>query len=206
MIGVIDYACGNLTSLGSAFRRIGADFQFLTTPTEIEKMTGLVLPGVGHFGHAVRNIDDLGLREPLLQAAGSGIHVLGICLGMQLLFERSDEAGSGSRGLGLISGSVRSLKALGVQGRVPHIGWNELVLTQAEHPLFHGLHDGDDVYFVHSYAAVPALSSDCAATCEYEVTFTAAAARDHVAGVQFHPEKSSTVGRKLLENFCELAC
>lgn len=169
-------------------------------------MSGLVLPGVGHFAHAVRNIDDMGLRKPILQAARNGVPILGICLGMQLLFDGSDEGGPESLGLGLLSGRVRSLKTLGVRGRVPHIGWNELVLTQPEHPLFDGLRDGDDVYFVHSYAASPGSSADCAATCDYEISVTAAVARNDVFGVQFHPEKSSAVGRRILENFCDLAC
>lgn len=206
MLAVIDYDCGNLASLGRSLERLGADYEFTSSPDQLSGKSGIILPGVGHFGFAADRLDALGFRSALSDAVSAGMPLLGICLGMQLLFESSDEAEDGSKGLALVAGQVRSLRSLGVRSRVPHVGWNSLKPLGCESHLLRGVEEGDDVYFVHSFAACPADQAVVMATTSYDVDLTAVVEQGGVFGAQFHPEKSSVVGGIILRNFVNIAC
>ena len=205
MIAIIDYGVGNLFSLKSSFSAIGADTVVTGDPAVIRGAEKLVLPGVGAFGDAAALLRRNGLDKLVKEEASGGKPLLGICLGMQLLFDYSLEYGR-HEGLGLIPGSVRPIGDYIPQGyKIPHIGWNALRFPRDRpvSPLFRYIKEGDWVYFVHSYAG-----TDCEehtiATAEYGPRLTAAVARDSVYGVQFHPEKSGAVGLRILKAFCEL--
>ena len=203
MIAIIDYGVGNLFSLKSSFAAIGAEVRVTDDEAEIRSASRIILPGVGAFGDAADKLAATGMRGAVLAEAKAGKPLLGICLGMQLLFEKGMEYGEHA-GLGLIPGTVVDLKPVLPAGlKVPHIGWNALTLTQPDHPLMKYTRDDDCVYFVHSFYA-----ADCAdwtlATAEYGVPVTAAVARENVMGCQFHPEKSGTVGLNILRAFCEM--
>jgi glutamine amidotransferase len=161
---------------------------------------GLVLPGVGAFGPAMAEIEARGLTEPIRERVAAGVPFLGVCLGLQLLFERSEE-NPGVPGLGILKGEVRLLPP-GM--KVPHIGWNQVDLVE-DCDLFDGIPDGTAFYFVHSYVVVPARPADVLTTTDYGVTFTSGVALDNLAAFQFHPEKSSTLGLRLYENFARRA-
>lgn len=202
MIRIIDYGVGNLFSLRSSLRAIGIDADYTGNPVEIRKADKLILPGVGAFRDAREALRSTGLDRVVQEEAGKGKPLMGICLGMQMLFDRSYEYGE-YEGLGLIPGEIvpmegRIPKAL----PIPHIGWNELMLKQPS-PLMKNTANGDYVYFVHSYyAETPA--EYVIATTDYGVEMTAAVQKDNVSGCQFHPEKSSEVGLSILKAFCEL--
>ena len=201
MIAIVDYGVGNLFSLKSSFGFIGADTAVTSDPAVIRAADRVVLPGVGAFGDAAEKLRACGLEQVVLDQARSGKPFLGICLGMQLLFERSFEYGE-HRGLGLIPGSVRTMQGVvPADYKIPHIGWNALHFTQ-DSPLWRHIREGDCVYFVHSF-----YGTDCAehtiATTEYGAELTAAVAKDNVFGCQFHPEKSGSVGLNILRAFCE---
>ena len=203
MIAIIDYGVGNLFSLKSSFAMIGQDVVVTGDKKVIADADRLILPGVGAFGDARKKLALSGLDEALLAQAKSGKMIMGICLGMQMLFDRSFEYGEHA-GLSLIPGEVVDMTPRIRQVlKVPHIGWNAFNLRQAEHPLFRYINDGDCVYFVHSFFA-----DKCAeytiATSEYDIPLTAAVAKDNVIGCQFHPEKSGRVGLNLLRAFCEM--
>ena len=203
MIAIIDYGVGNLFSLKSSFGMIGAEAVVTGDPAVIRSADRLVLPGVGAFGDAAQKLRDAGLDEVVRKEAKAGKYMLGICLGMQLLFDESHEFGV-HPGLGLIPGKVVDMTpVIGPGLKVPHIGWNALRLTKPDHPLWKHIRPGDCVYFVHSYYA-----SECGdsvlATTEYGAELTAAAGRDNVLGCQFHPEKSGPVGLNILQAFCEM--
>lgn len=202
MIRIIDYGVGNLFSLRSSLRAIGIDADYTGDPAEIRKADKLILPGVGAFRDAREALRSTGLDRVVQEEAGKGKPLMGICLGMQMLFDRSYEYGK-YEGLGLIPGEI-----VPIEGRIPkelpipHIGWNELALKQPS-PLMKNTANGDYVYFVHSYyAETPA--EYVIATTEYGVEMTAAVQKDNVYGCQFHPEKSSEVGLSILKAFCEL--
>ena len=202
MIRIIDYGVGNLFSLRSSLRAIGIDADYTGNPAEIRKADKLILPGVGAFRDAREALRSTGLDRVVQEEAGKGKPLMGICLGMQMLFDRSYEYGE-YEGLGLIPGEI-----VPMAGRIPkdlpipHIGWNELMLKQPS-PLMKNTANGDYVYFVHSYyAETPAES--VIATTDYGVEMTAAVQKDNVYGCQFHPEKSSEVGLSILKAFCEL--
>lgn len=202
MISIIDYGVGNLFSLRSSLRAIGIDADYTGNPTEIRKADKLILPGVGAFRDAREALRSTGLDRVVQEEAGKGKPLMGICLGMQMLFDRSYEYGE-YEGLGLIPGEI-----VPMDGRIPkdlpipHIGWNELMLKQPS-PLMKNTANGDYVYFVHSYyAETPA--EYVIATTDYGVEMTAAVQKDNVYGCQFHPEKSSEVGLSILKAFCEL--
>jgi glutamine amidotransferase len=195
---IVDYGMGNLASVLDAFERLGASARLTSVPAEVAGASRLVLPGVGAFGDAVAEIDRRGLREPIAAAARRGTPLLGICLGMQLLFESSEES-PGARGLGLLRGRVR---LFGAGVRVPHVGWNSLDEVGAV-PLLAGVEAGDYLYFVHSYVCEPA-GGEGAAWFEYGGRCAAVAGRANVWGVQAHPEKSQRSGETILRNFLRL--
>ena len=202
MVGIIDYGVGNLFSLCSSFRAIGEEAFVSGDPEELAKADRLVLPGVGAFEDAAKKLRASGLDGFVRQQAAAGKPLLGICLGMQMLFDKSYEYGTHT-GLGLIRGEVIPIEGTIDPGlKIPHIGWNSLDF-QKETPLFKYIQDGDFVYFVHSYYA-DGCQSAVIATTQYGKPLTAAVAQGNVFGCQFHPEKSGDVGLKILKAFCEM--
>ncbi len=201
MIAIIDYGVGNLFSLCSSLKYIGADTIVTSDKKTIERADKLILPGVGAFEDAANKLSATGLADVIREQAAAGKDIMGICLGMQMLFERSYEYGE-HRGLGLLGGSVVSIKERVPETlKVPHIGWNPLHITR-EHRLFKYVNEGDCVYFVHSYYA-DGCEDSVIATAEYSIPLTAAVAKDNVMGCQFHPEKSGKTGLAILRAFCE---
>ena len=203
MIAIIDYGVGNLFSLSSSFSFIGQEAVVTSDRAVIAKADRLILPGVGAFEDAARKLRESGLDRVVIEEAKAGKPLLGICLGMQMLFEKSYEYGE-HRGPGLIKGSVKAIRdVIPRELKVPHIGWNALSFSKEKHPLFRYLRYGDHVYFVHSY-----YGADCdesvIATAEYGATLTAAVADGNVMGTQFHPEKSGEAGLSILRAFCEM--
>ena len=202
MIAIVDYGVGNLFSLKSSFAAIGADAVVTGDPAVLHRAERILLPGVGAFGDAARKLRESGLDAVVIDEARAGKPLLGICVGMQLLFERDFEYGE-HEGLGLIHGNVRPISDVIPEGyKIPHIGWN-LLKFKKESPLFKYIEEGDYVYFVHSYYAADCDESVLAVT-EYGADLTAAAANGNVYGCQFHPEKSGEVGMKILRAFVEL--
>lgn len=200
LIGVIDYGMGNLRSVANAFYQNGLDVEIVVDPARLEDYSHLVLPGVGHFGKAVRNIDERGFREPLMQVASQGRPMLGLCVGMQLLADVGTEGGD-SRGLNLVPGRVVPIPS-GPGKRVPHVGWNDITIRN-DHPVFDGMKQGRDFYFVHSFQFEAADPGDLLGVTDYEGEVAAIVGHGNVVGFQFHPEKSQVNGAKLLENFAE---
>ena len=203
MIAIIDYGVGNLFSLKCSFESIGADICVTSDPKEIEKAERIILPGVGAFEDAAKKLRESGLDKVVKEECAKGKPLLGICLGMQMLFERSFEYGE-HEGLGLIKGNIRPISDVIDEGlKIPHIGWNALHFGEKKDDLFKYLKEGDFVYFVHSY-----YGADCEesviATTEYSASLTAAVRSGNVCGVQFHPEKSERVGISILKAFCEI--
>lgn len=201
MIAIVDYGMGNLRSVQKALEHVGADAHVITDVDQVHAADKLVLPGVGAFADAMANLRKLNLVEAIVDFIDAGRPFLGICLGMQLLFEVSEEDGH-HQGLGVMSGRVTRFDARpGL--KVPHMGWNRLVFDKvaANAALFRGLEPGDSVYFVHSYHCVPTDPSVVAAIADYDGPFCAAVARDNVMATQFHPEKSQQVGLAMLRNF-----
>ena len=200
MVAIVDYGVGNLFSLHSSFKAVGEESCVTSDPEVIEGADRLVLPGVGAFGDAAKKLRSHGLDEIVCQQVAKGKPLLGICLGMQLLFEKSYESGE-HLGLGLIPGEIRPIAEVIPAGlKIPHIGWTALSYRKSS-PLFGELKEGDFVYFVHSFHAVHCSESVSAVT-EYGGTLTAAAEKDHVFGCQFHPEKSGEKGLAILKAFC----
>lgn len=202
MIAIVDYGVGNLFSLQSSFAMIGVDAQVSADADVIANAEKILLPGVGAFEDAARKLRESGLGEVVVKAAGKGTPLLGICLGMQLLFEKSYEFGE-HEGLGLLKGRVVDMTGvIPSELKVPQIGWNALHIHK-EHPLFKNTKEGEFVYFVHSFYATDCDDS-LLATCEYGAELTAAVAKGNVMGCQFHPEKSGEVGLRILHAFSEL--
>jgi glutamine amidotransferase len=201
MIGVVDFGMGNLLSVQKALERVGCPARVARTAEELAESERLVLPGVGAFGQAMANLEQRELLAPLRSACAEGKPLLGICLGLQLLFEASEEHGY-HEGLGLFRGDVCRFPG---DVRVPHIGWNQLRITR-ESPLFEGIPDNTFFYFVQSYYVRPEDATLVAGTTEYGVPFAAAIGRKNVFGVQFHPEKSQQAGLRLLANFGRIPC
>lgn len=199
MITIIDYGMGNLRSVQKAFERVGAQAVVINNPEALQDADALVLPGVGAFGDAMTNLHAAGLVGPILSAVGEGKPLLGICLGMQLLFEESEEMGC-HQGLSLLPGRVRRF-AEGL--KVPHIGWNQIHIRRPC-PLLTGVRDGSFAYFVHSYYADPAEEEIVVAVTDYGPGFASVVAQGRVFGIQFHPEKSQDVGLRILRNFVSL--
>ncbi len=205
MINIIDYEMGNLRSVEKAFERLGFAVRVSADPRDITTADKVVLPGVGAFRDCINNLRSGGFVEPLLEHIAAKKPLLGICVGMQMLFDVSEEFGQ-HQGLGLIPGKVVRFPSGMVEGgerlKVPHMGWNNISLKQ-QSPLFNGIDDGS--YFVHSYYCAAENESDVAASCRYgDVEFCASLWRDNIMATQFHPEKSQTVGLNVFRNFAEL--
>ena len=198
MIALIDYGSGNVRSVLNALRHEGADVHLVSNAKDLGTARAVILPGVGAFGDCVRGLQTRDLWEPLREGLDTDRPFLGICVGYQLLFEQSEET-PGARGFGFFRGAVRKFKTPGL--KVPQIGWNSLKLTQPAAALWRGLPDAPHVYFVHSYYPEPEDRGVVTAWTDYGETFAAAAGQAHVAGVQFHPEKSQDVGLGILRNF-----
>lgn len=206
MIAIIDYGVGNLRSVQKAFERIGAEAVVTSDAAAVSAAEGVVLPGVGAFGDAMRNLRRMGLAEATGDAIAEGRPFLGICLGMQLIFEESEEMGV-HRGLGVFRGVVQRFpKPPGTAPnpyKVPHIGWNEIHIRQPS-PLLEGITDGSFTYFVHSYYVALEDPAIVLATTDYGLDFASIVGRDNVFGIQFHPEKSQDVGLRILKNFAAI--
>ena len=205
MIAIIDYGVGNLFSLKSSLSAIGEEALVTRDLAELDRADHIILPGVGAFGDAAQKLRDTGMFQAVLDQAAKGKPILGICLGMQLLFEKSFEYGEHA-GLGLIQGEVRDIRTVIPQNlAVPHMGWNGLHFPKdmPRSPLFAGLAEGEHVYFVHSFAGFD-CKAHCIATTEYGAELTAAVQNGNVYGAQFHPEKSGETGLRILKNFCGL--
>lgn len=203
MVAIIDYGVGNLYSLKSSFAAIGEEAVVTNDEAVIKSAERIILPGVGAFCDAMEKLKESGMAELLISLAKEGRKIMGICLGMQLLFQKSYEYGE-YEGLGLIKGEIRPIAdVIDKDLKIPHIGWNALHFKRNDCPIFKYLDEGDFVYFVHSYYA-----SDCdeaiAATAEYSAELTAAVQSGNVYGCQFHPEKSGEIGLKILKAFCEI--
>ena len=204
MIGLIDYGVGNLFSLASSFAAVGAEAEIVSDEAGLARSDRLILPGVGAFRDAADKLRAAGLDRAILKECERGKPLLGICLGMQMLFQKSYEYGE-HEGLGLLGGSVKPIRdVIPADYKIPHIGWNALRLTKPDCPIFRDIRDGDHMYFVHSYHASDCADSTAAVT-EYGGELTAAVWKDNIFGCQFHPEKSGPVGLSILRAFCEVA-
>ena len=202
MVAIIDYGVGNLFSLKSSFAAIGQEAVVTADPAVLRAADRIILPGVGAFGDAAEKLRQTGLDKVLIEQAKIGKPIMGICLGMQLLLEKSFEYGE-HQGLGLIPGEIRPISdVIPKDLKIPHIGWNALHFSKEKHPIFKYLNEGDFVYFVHSFYGANCDES-VIATAEYGAELTAAVAYKNVCGCQFHPEKSGEVGLKILRAFCE---
>lgn len=203
MIGIVDYNMGNLASVQNAFAKLGENTVIESDPAKFKDYDKLILPGVGAFGDAMEHLRERNMIEPLKEYAKSGKYMLGICLGMQLLFESSEEFGF-HEGLGLIKGNVTAFDATKFSEplKVPHMGWNRMFTK--DHPLFKNLDEEHYLYFVHTYHVNCANEEDIIGRTYYGYEFTSAVAHDNVMGIQPHPEKSHENGLKILENFIKL--
>jgi glutamine amidotransferase len=210
-VTVIDYGVGNLLSVRRAFEHFGAEVILAETAAQLAAADRLVLPGVGAFGDGMAGLRARHLVEAVVQHAAGGRPFLGICLGMQMMLDASEEFGEHA-GLGIIPGKVKAISPVGRDGRphkIPHIGWSALAVPPGHapwgHGLLHGITPGDAVYFVHSFTAVPTSDAHRLADCDYDgLAISAAIGRDNIYGCQFHPEKSGRVGLRMIANFLEL--
>lgn len=202
MVAIIDYGVGNLFSLKSSFSAIGADAVVTNSKSELERAESIILPGVGAFCDAAKKLKDSGLEDTVISLAKAGKPLMGICLGMQLLFEKSYEYGE-HRGLGLIKGEIRPIETVIPKGyKIPHIGWNSLEIKK-QTPIFENVKNGEYVYFVHSYYAADCENS-VTAVSDYGAPLTASVQAENIFGCQFHPEKSGETGLKILRSFVAL--
>lgn len=200
MIGIVDYGVGNLASVRNAFDHLGYQAHICNDPERALEFERLILPGVGSFGAAMVTLVNTGWANALRKYAGTGRPMLGICLGMQLLFDRGEEHGP-TPGLGLIGGAVVRLRP-SPPNKVPHVGWNNLSRVEP-HPVFRGIKQHIDFYFVHSYHCIPDNPDDVIAICNFGGDIVASVASGNVVGMQFHPEKSQPSGLRILKNFVE---
>ncbi len=198
MIAIIDYGMGNLRSVQKALEAVGASTTITQNPNDIKDAAQVVLPGVGAMRPAMQKLDHLNLITPIQRAVAEGKPFLGICLGLQLLFEKGYEGGE-VNGLGILEGSVERFQDL----KVPHMGWNQIHVSQSDCRLFHNLPDSSNFYFCHSYFVKPTDPKIVATQTDYGVGFASSIARQNLFGVQFHPEKSQTLGLQVLKNFIE---
>lgn len=200
MIAIIDYGMGNLRSVQKGFAQVGCQAEIVQDPALVEAAPAVVLPGVGAFADAVENLKRTGMHEVIDRVVRAGKPFLGICLGQQLLFESSEEFGD-TPGLGIFPGSVKRFPAGSL--KVPHMGWNQVEIQKAS-AILEGIPEGTAFYFVHSYYVQPADPALAVTLTEYGLKFASVVGRDNVFGIQFHPEKSSTLGLRILENFGKL--
>jgi imidazole glycerol phosphate synthase glutamine amidotransferase subunit len=198
VIGLIDYGAGNLRSVQNALERLNAPVQVVDRPHALRAASAIIFPGVGAAGPAMARLEQAGMREAIRDAIAAGVPYLGICLGLQLLFDRSDE--DDARGLGVLSGTVERLQTL---EKVPHVGWNT-VEVRRPHPVLSGL-AGEAFYFVHSYVAVPRAAATIVGETDHCGRFASVVAESRVVGTQFHPERSGRAGLRFLANFLALA-
>jgi len=203
MIAIVDYNMGNLASVKNAFKVLGHDVAVTSDPDSFQKYDKLILPGVGAFGDAMEHLQERDMIDALREFSQSGNYMLGICLGMQLLFESSQEFGD-HEGLGFIQGHVEAFDTSKFSHplKVPHMGWNRMFTT--DHPLFTNLDEAHYLYFVHSFHVTCKLQSECIGETEYGYRFTSAVAHENILGIQPHPEKSHKNGLQILENFIGL--
>lgn len=199
MIAIIDYGMGNLRSVQKALEKVGAKTLITQSASDIESADRIVLPGVGAMQAAMQKLTELNLISPIKNVISEGKPFLGICLGLQLLFEKSFEGGE-VEGLGIFPGTVERFTSL----KVPHMGWNQIKIQNTGCPIFKGVKDLNDFYFCHSYFVKPADAWITAATTDYGLAFTSAVWQENIFGVQFHPEKSQAAGLEILKNFAEL--
>ncbi|PLX90451.1 MAG: imidazole glycerol phosphate synthase subunit HisH [Desulfuromonas sp.] len=207
MITIIDYEMGNLRSVAKAFEKLGHAARVTSNPADLVNTDKVVLPGVGAFRDCIDNLRKGGFVEPLLEHIAAGRPLLGICVGMQMLFDESEEFGR-HQGLGLIPGRVSRFPADMTENnthlKVPHMGWNSISILK-DSPILQGVEDGSYVYFVHSYHCQAQNDDDVAASCRYgDIEFCASVWRDNIMATQFHPEKSQTIGLKIFQNFANL--
>ncbi len=200
MIAIIDYNMGNLWSVFNAFRKIGAAAELTCQPADLAKATGIVLPGVGAFDQAMDNLDELGMSPEIKKRAAAGVPFLGFCLGLQVLFSKSEE-GRDRPGLDIIKGTIKRLPP---GDKVPHMGWNQVNWARQD-PLLTGIADAPHMYFAHSYYVVPDDDQVVLGKTNYVGEFASAVAKDKIYATQFHPEKSGETGLALLRNFVEIA-
>lgn len=198
MIAIVDYGMGNLRSVEKGFKKVGVDVRITANPGVIEDAAAVVLPGVGAFRDCVKNLSDLSLTDAIAKSIGKGKPYLGICLGLQVLFSESEEFGT-CRGLDVFRGKVVRFR---IDGKVPHMGWNNVRLIRRP-PVFDGIDDNSFFYFVHSFYVVPDNADIVAGTTEYGVNFTSMVWKENVIATQFHPEKSQSLGLKVLKGFGE---
>lgn len=202
MIAVIDYGMGNLRSVQKALEEVGARTKVTSKPSDVKRCSKVVFPGVGAFGDAMKELRRLGLDDAIRGAIVSGKPFLGLCLGLQLLFEKSEEA-PGVKGLCMLKGDVKRFRLVREGLKVPHMGWNTIE-ERAESPLLNDLPDHPFVYFVHSYYVRPKDASVVLTTTDYGIRFASSVRKENIYGLQFHPEKSQAVGLKMLDNFVRL--
>lgn len=205
MIVVIDYGMGNLHSVRKALEVVGAKIKVNSHPEDIKKAKKIVFPGVGAFGEAMKELKRRSLVQPIKDAIKAGTPFLGLCLGLQLLFEKSDEA-PGMKGLCILDGEVKRFKVKEL--KVPHMGWNNIAYslkpTAHNSKILKGVPNGSYMYFVHSYFVLPKDRSVILTTTDYDIDFTSGVCKDNIYGLQFHPEKSQALGLKILKNFVDL--
>ena len=199
MIAIVDYGMGNLRSVQKALEKVGADARITFSSNDIAQADKVVLPGVGAMAPAMAKLNQMGLTGAIREVIAKGKPFLGICLGLQLLFEKSKEGGN-VEGLKVLKGTVERF----TKGKVPHMGWNQIKTQPAGEAMYKGVADGADVYFCHSYYVVPKDLKIAASVTEYGIPYVSSVAFKNIWGVQFHPEKSQTVGLQILKNFAEL--
>ena len=203
-VGILDYGAGNLKNVCRAIEHLGYSYRLVSSGSDVFDIDKLIIPGVGAFKVAMEQLTKLGLIEAIRQIAEKGIPIMGICLGMQLLFEKSSEFGY-TKGLGLIKGEINLIPSVGLNGhmlKVPHIGWNELIIDSADFKIVEDVETGDAVYFVHSYCVEGFEQANLIAHCDYDgLLLPSIVQRKNVLGCQFHPEKSGELGLKIFENF-----
>ncbi|MDP1853253.1 MAG: imidazole glycerol phosphate synthase subunit HisH [Candidatus Omnitrophota bacterium] len=204
-IAIIDYGMGNIASVRKACIHFGASAGVVTRPKELGRVDKIILPGVGAFGDAMRQLTKMGLDSEIEEKISAGMPFLGICLGMHLLFEKSEES-KGVKGLGILKGRVVKFK--GMEIKVPHMGWNQIKIkyqkSNIKNAVLKGVKDNSYVYFCHSYYVAPVDKNIVAATTDYGGKFASVIAKDNIFGIQFHPEKSQRTGLKILEDFIKL--
>ncbi len=198
MIAIIDYGMGNLRSVSKALEYLGAPYKLCSKGTDLARATKVILPGVGAFGDAMKELDQRGFIGAINELIARKAKLMGVCLGLQLFFEKSEE-NPGAKGLGIFKGAVRKFRSENI--KIPHMGWNDLEILR-KHPLFDGIPSGEYFYFVHSYCGNPAAKNLTLASCKYgRENFSAVVGNDHIFATQFHPEKSQEAGLRILKNF-----